>query len=262
MSENQEAAYGGDGELAPEIEATEGNEEQSPVQEPEAAEQAAKGDEETEAAEDPAEEERQRKKRERRQRSKAEKRAKLEALEKIKGAASGEEPKEGDFEDYTEFVAAKAVWRLRSNDHQEKLKAAEAEAKAAEEAELLEINREWREQTAAASAKYPDFAEVVSNPDLYVSDDVASLVKRSDMGGDIAYHLGKNPAEAERLSEMHPLDAAREMGRIEARIQSASLRKKTAAPPPTETITGGAGMASPDPAKMTFAQYQAWRQGG
>lgn len=258
MSENQDAPVEGDDELAPEIQTEEGNEEKQPEEAREPVEQ--EGADEPEAV-DPAEEERLRKKRERRQRSRDARKQKLEAYDRIKSAGAGDEPKEADFEDYGDYQAAKAVWRYRHTDHDAQVKAAEAEAKAAEEAERADLEREWQESRAEASARYPDFEQVINNPNLQVSEDLADAIKASEMSADVAYHLAKNPAESARLSLLPPMEIAREIGRAEMRIAAASMKKKTKAPPPPETLQAGAGVTTRDPAKMSFAEYEKWRMG-
>ena len=209
----------------------------------------------------PDDEEARQKRRDRRQRSKEAKRAALDALERIKGAGSGDEPKEGDFDDYVEFVAAKAVWRSQESGRTRELTAAEAEAKAADAAEREAYETDFREQVAAAKLRHKDFEAVAFRQDMHVSPDLAAMVKSSDQGAELAYYLGKNPETASRISTMSAVEAAREVGRIEARLSSPPPpRKTTTAPPPVGTVRAGGGSASSAPSDPD--EYRKWRESG
>ena len=70
------------------------------------------------------------------------------------------------------------------------------------------------------SAKEAKLAETV--PDYYkvahhspISPEVAGIIMSAEKAPELAYYVGKNPELAEKLSAMNPLDAARELGRIE-----------------------------------------------
>ena len=95
-----------------------------------------------------------------------------------------------------------------------------AEALAIRKAEELLAQREFQKQQAAvedayhereeeARAKYDDFEQVAYNPQLRVTDVMAETIKASDMGPDLAYWLGTNPKEADRISRLSPLLQAR-----------------------------------------------------
>ena len=124
-----------------------------------------------------------------------------------------------------------------------------AEALAIRKAEELLAQREFQKQQAAiedayheleeeARVKYDDFEQVAYNPQLRVTDVMAETIKASDMGPDLAYWLGTNPKEADRISRLSPLLQAREIGKIEARLGSNPLVKPTtSAPAPISPVT-------------------------
>jgi hypothetical protein len=106
-----------------------------------------------------------------------------------------------------------------------------AEALAVRKAEEMIAQRDYQKQQSAvneayhdreeeARAKYDDFEQVAYNPQLRVTDAMAETIKASDVGPDLAYWLGSNPKEADRISRLSPLMQAREIGRIEAKIGS------------------------------------------
>ncbi len=124
-----------------------------------------------------------------------------------------------------------------------------AEALAIKKAEELLAQREYQRQQAAieeayhereeeARAKYDDFEQVAYNPQLRVTDVMAETIKASEMGPDLAYWLGTNPKEADRISRLSPLLQAREIGKIEAKLGAAPLVKPTtSAPTPISPVT-------------------------
>ena len=177
------------------------------------------------AAQQAAEEERQAKKRERRANARKKRREKAAAYDQIKSAAAGVEPKEADFDDYNEYVAAKAVYTYRKADSEAKAEAAKAEAEAAAEADRSVVNEDWREEVERAKARLPDFEQVAFSAPI--SDAVADLVMSSDMSTDVAYHLGENHAEARQLAQLVQVDAARELGRLEAKLSMPGPQPKT-----------------------------------
>jgi hypothetical protein len=103
----------------------------------------------------------------------------------------------------------------------------------------------------------------------------ADIIKSSDVGPDIAYHLGSNLADARRIAGLHPLLQAKEIGKIEAMLaaQTAETPKAetpaaqpkpkpklvSSAPAPIKAV-GGTETAAPDPEKMSDAQWLQWRE--
>jgi hypothetical protein len=67
---------------------------------------------------------------------------------------------------------------------------------------------------------------------------MAESIQASDIGPDVAYYLGVNPKEAERISKLSPILQAKEIGRLEAKIASEPMTKKTtSAPAPISPVT-------------------------
>jgi hypothetical protein len=111
----------------------------------------------------------------------------------------------------------------------------EQREQARQNAELLETYHDREED---ARAKYDDFEQVAYNPRLTVTDAMAQAIQAADNGPDIAYHLGSNPKEAERIARLSPLLQAREIGKIEAKLDSAPpvIKQTTRAPQPINPV--------------------------
>lgn len=135
-----------------------------------------------------------------------------------------------------------------------------AEALAERKAEELLARRElerqqmdfldaYHDREEDARNKYDDFEQVAYNPKLPISTAMAETIQASDIGPDIAYYLGSNPKEAARIAALKsPILQAKEIGKIEAKMASEPvLKKTTSAPPPIAPISGrGSGAPSYD----------------
>jgi len=124
-----------------------------------------------------------------------------------------------------------------------------AEALAYQKAEELIAKRESAKQQSAvlesyhdreeeARSKYDDFEQVAYNPKLPITNVMAETIQSSDIGPELAYYLGSNPKEADRISRMTPLVQAKEIGKIEAKLASdPPVKRTTSAPAPISPVT-------------------------
>lgn len=177
-------------------------------------------------------------------------------------------PQEQDYQDPLEYVAAKAVWsagqQLTQREAREIGEAEEAARKRADtfgQQEQALIEQSWASHVSEAKARYTDFDAVALARDVPVSGDMARLIQTSEVGADVLYHLGQNKALSAEIAGMNPMDAARAIGRLEATIAAPRPRTSTNAPAPISPLKGS-GTAMKDPAKMSFAEFKAYREAG
>ena len=123
-----------------------------------------------------------------------------------------------------------------------------AEALAYQKAEELIAKREaakqqsavlesYQEREEAARDKYDDFEQVAYNPKLPITNVMAETIQSSDIGPELAYYLGSNPKDAERISRMTPLSQAKEIGKIEAKLAAEPpMKRTTSAPAPIKPV--------------------------
>jgi hypothetical protein len=103
--------------------------------------------------------------------------------------------------------------------------------------------------------KYPDFLNVA-----YVPQNFVDVFIGSETGADVAYYLGKNPAEIQRLAGLPPNMALVELGRIESKLTAPPPKTPTKAPPPVNPVGSSATAgAEPDPAKDPDG-WRRWEQ--
>jgi len=131
---------------------------------------------------------------------------------------------------------------------------------ARQQSELLETYHEKEEE---ARSKYDDFEQVAYNPTLRVTDVMAQVVQASDIGPEIAYWLGSNPKEADRISRLNPVLQAKEIGKIEAKLASDPPVKRTSsAPAPIRPVTartsGNPSYDTTDPRSTKTMSTSEW----
>lgn len=149
-----------------------------------------------------------------------------------------------------------------------------AEALATRKAEELLARRDAQKQRTEfveayhdreedARNKYDDFEQVAYNPNLRITDVMAETIQTSDAGPDVAYFLGSNPKEADRIARLPPILQAKEIGKIEARLASdPPVRKSSSAPSPISPVTAR-GSGSPaydttDPRSVKAMSTSDW----
>ena len=106
---------------------------------------------------------------------------------------------------------------------------------ARQQSEILETYHEKEEE---ARSKYDDFEQVAYNPKLSITTVMAQSIQASEVGPEVAYYLGANPKEADRISRLAPILQAKEIGRIEAKMANdPPVKKTTSAPAPISPVT-------------------------
>lgn len=180
------------------------------------------------------------------------------------------EPKEVDYPDPLEFVAARAAWNAqqmaaRAQERQITAEADEFQKAQAlsQQASLAARSREFNDTIDEARATYADFdqALAVAQDSRFVSFELSQMILESDRPHDLAYWMGKNPEKAKALSSMNPVYAAREIGRIEASLSRPQPKTQTQAPAPINPVRAAA-TATSDPDKMSYDEFKAARLSG
>jgi len=149
-----------------------------------------------------------------------------------------------------------------------------AEALAYQKAEELIARREaakqqsqvlesYQEREEAARDKYDDFEQVAYNPKLPITNVMAETIQSSDIGPELAYYLGSNPKDAERISRMTPLAQAKEIGKIEAKLANdPPVKRTTSAPAPISPVTarssGAPSHDTTDPRSIKSMTTSQW----
>lgn len=152
-------------------------------------------------------------------------------------------------EQYAELLAERKAEELLAAREQARL-----------QSELLESFHEREEE---ARNKYDDFEQVAYNPKLPITNEMAQTIQASEVGPDMAYYLGSNPKEAERISRLSPLLQAKELGKIEAKLSdNPPVKKTSSAPPPIAPVTarssGSPSFDTTDPRSVKNMSTSEW----
>ncbi len=111
----------------------------------------------------------------------------------------------------------------------------------------------------AARDKFADYDAVTRNPGVPITDSMLEVIRDSEAGPDLVYHLGKNIPEAARIAALPAIRQAAELGKLEARLTAPKPLPKQP-PAPVDPVNGIASGGQKDPGKMSFAEYKAWRE--
>ena len=174
----------------------------------------------------------------------AEQAARIEELQRSSSKPDESEPKEAEYNgDWTKFQADYAAWKAAKTVTQkfdEREQRENASRLNERRQEAIDDFQERAEQAKAGIADYDTALEAFANNGGKFADHVREELLESDKGPMLAYQLAKNPQLAAELNAMSPRDAAREIGRLEAKVSLPQPKKQTQAPAPLSTLTGGA----------------------
>ena len=130
--------------------------------------------------------------------------------------------------------------------------------------QTAEIERQQRhsafqQKAGTFAAKAADYYDVAHNPSLPVSDVMADAITQMDDGPQVLYHLGKNPQEAARISQLPANLQALELGRLEARLSLPQPKTASNSPPPIKPLNAGGESVTKSPDEMTTKEWLEWR---
>ena len=126
-----------------------------------------------------------------------------------------------------------------------------------------QVLESYHDKEEEARTKYDDFEQVAYNPKLPITDVMAETIQSSDVGPELAYYLGSNPKEADRISRMSTLAQAKEIGKIEAKLASdPPVKRTTSAPAPISPVTarstGSPAYDTTDPRSTKTMSASEW----
>ena len=135
------------------------------------------------------------------------------------------------FSSYDEYTEALAEWKI-----EQRLQKAHSEYQTRTESEKRnESLKVFNERADKVRTKYPDYDELFENAN--VSEAMAGTILESENGPEIVVYLSKNPDVANRIAMLSPTQAAREIGKIEAKLDSLLVTKTvTDASPPLNPV--------------------------
>ena len=177
-------------------------------------------------------------------------------------------PDRAQFTDAFEYAEKLAEWSAKQALAKRDLEEAEKAAKQQQEQTV----KSWQERLSKTKQVYEDFDEVVAESPVAVSDQVRDAILESDIGPELVYYFAKNPDVVEKISGMNVLQALKEVGRIEAKLEKPNDKpvekpvQVSKAPPPISPIKGTASADNLFDSNGEFtgtpAQYRELRKAG
>jgi hypothetical protein len=120
------------------------------------------------------------------------------------------------------------------------------------------VTQFW-ERADELAERYPDFEAVVTNPNVPLNGPILEFVTESEVGPELAYHLGKNRTKALSIAQMTPIQAARALMTLESELKAKPKAQPSRAPDPMNPV-GNRGSASRSSMPSDDDDVDTWRQ--
>jgi hypothetical protein len=176
------------------------------------------------------------------------------------------EPTPPTFEDPEQYQRDMAVYTQKVTERTVKLQLAAAEAnRKREETETAARNTQeqhkqaWATRRQKAIEETPDYVEVAEDPNLHISPAMAMAISTDDAGPKLAYHLGKNPELAERISKLPPQLQLMELGMLKVELNKPPKVPVSKATPPIKPLTGSSEPNLKSDDELSMEEYAAKR---
>lgn len=183
----------------------------------------------------------------------------IKSTQKAETPAEGK-PKKEDFENLEDYLEAVTDWKVEQKEKAREVKKSEDETRSSYQKQVSSFQDKVSEFKKTAD----DFDEVINDVDhIPLSMGTQAVILNSEIGPRLLYEIAKDEALYEKINKMHPIDAARELGKIEAKLSSSESETKkeakvTKAPAPIKTLSSNA-KAQKSPDDMDFQEFKKWR---
>ena len=179
-------------------------------------------------------------------------------------------PRPEQYSDAFEYNEALTEYKINQRMEQ---KEREAEQARLQEQKLIQA-KTFAERELAVRAELPDYDDMIASSDVMISDQVKDAILESDIGPKIIYHLAENPEIAEKINKMSLVNALKEVGKIEVRLEKVPESKAevkavevSKAPRPISPLksmsaSGEVPMDSNGNFNGSFRQYREMRKQG
>lgn len=172
--------------------------------------------------------------------------------------AAPTKPTPDKYDDYGDYVEALTDWKTE-----------QAVAKRMEQDSTRKVadarSQTFAERQVATRAMLPDYDAVVGASETPIANHVGEAILESDRGPELAYHFAKNPEVLQNLNGMTPMQAAREIGKLEATLQTKTAlavpsKKLSTTPAPASTLGSQGRATTPPLANASMDEYMAQRK--
>jgi hypothetical protein len=162
-------------------------------------------------------------------------------------------PKLEDFEDYESYEAAKEDYLISKAEERAAAKIQQQQM----QQRMIQQHTAFQERLSAAVEEDPEIAEYVNDRSLTISNPMLEVIRESEVAPQLIKYLGQNRKEAQKIYNMSPLAAARELGKLEERMiakPKPEVKRVSAAPKPIQPVTLS-GSSSVDEASLSMEEW-------
>jgi hypothetical protein len=157
------------------------------------------------------------------------------------------------------YIINKAKWEIKKDAAKEEAKRKEEEKVTKQQSEFKRIQSNWESKKVEAQVKYSDFHTVISDPNFVQTGVMQLLIQDSEVAGDLAYYLAKNPTEMARLNSLPPHHAAKAVGVLENKFITSSTPAPqnilSQAPAPITTVQPAGGVGEVDEQNLPIEEF-------
>ena len=162
-------------------------------------------------------------------------------------------PDPAQFTDIAEYTKA-----VREHERTEAVKEYEQQKQLKQSQDQQnQLVEQWNSAIDKAGEKYEDFEQVVG--ELKPTTPWAIAIMQSENAADIAYHLGQNLKEAQRIIALNPVSQIYEIGKLSAKLLTTPPAPKPASKAPAP-ITPVAGTAQPEATLQDGMEFEKFRK--
>lgn len=181
--------------------------------------------------------------------------------ERLRAAQSQPKPVEApgrpdrkDFADDGDWIEAVSDWKASQKISQELSAHQQRLQQSTQQQEFTKAVQTHAQREQAFRAANPSYDDVVTD-DLPISRPMAETILLSEKGPEIAMYLGNNPEEAARIFNLPAPLAAKEIGKIEGKLE-APAPKISKAPAPMKPVHTAQAL-SKDLEKMSQEEFES-----
>lgn len=164
----------------------------------------------------------------------------LETKAPVKTDVALEKPDPTKFEnqaDYLEALTDYKVAKIKKDLESEKAKEGQEQSQKVALSTYENRSKEFAKVQPDYTEKIEEFDD--ENPGFQWTSAMSRLIVESEVGPAVLYEMAKDHDLAHKLNSLDPLSAAKEFGKLEAKLSKPKQQiKKSAAPPPVKPISG------------------------
>lgn len=150
--------------------------------------------------------------------------------------------------EYTRAVARQVAAETRAEAEQDR-----------QQSEAQKQRQAYSDKLQAAVADDPQLYERLRAATFELTPAMTDVLVTSDKPIELTRYLAEHPEEGARIEKLSPLQAAREMGRIEARLEAIKPTRASNAPDPMQRPRGNERVRI-DPDKLSVDEWKKWRE--